>query len=638
MRVRRRCARSRGVDGGVSPRVGTCTINANQAGQRELERRRAGPAVRSGISKGNQTITFGSVRRPAIGPGARSRVSATATSGLTVAFTSATTSVCTVAGTTVTFVTVGTCTINADQAGNANWNAAPQVQQSFTVTKGNQTITFGTVSAKTFDLSPLGISATASSGLTVAFTSATTSICTVSGTTVTFVTVGTCTINANQAGDANWNAAPQVQQSFTISKGNQTISFAHSGQALRSGTADARRHRLLQAHRRLHLGDHQRLHRLRRRPSPSSAPAPARSTPTRPATRTGTRHRRCNAASQITKGNQTITFRDARPTSGSTRAGSTVSATALIRPDGEPSRSATSEHLLGLRHDRDASSRSAPARSTPTRPATRTGTPRRRCSSLSQVSQGQPDDHLHVGRARERHRRGLDLYARRRQRPRASSSPSARAATRRLHLRRRERSDVSFVAAGTCGDQRRRRPGTRTGTQPRRLRSPSPSARRARPCPRARRRRARSEPRSLRRRSLRRSRRARGRSATAPITFRVFGPQAAAPTTCTSGGTTVGTATPRGERLLPVERLVHAVRRRDLLVVRLVPVGHEQQLGGERVQQPLHDPDVGHCCGNPALVLELHDLVRQLGQLRDRRDGNRALRRRIREEGRGRRA
>ena len=34
---------------------------------------------------------------------------------------------------------------------------------------------------------------------------------------LTFVTTGTCTIAANQAGNANYNAAPQVQQSFTIS-------------------------------------------------------------------------------------------------------------------------------------------------------------------------------------------------------------------------------------------------------------------------------------------------------------------------------------------------------------------------------------------------------------------------------------
>jgi hypothetical protein len=60
-------------------------------------------------------------------------VSATATSSLEVSFSSQTMAVCTVAGTTVTLVTTGTCTIRASQGGNANWNAAVNVDQSFTV-------------------------------------------------------------------------------------------------------------------------------------------------------------------------------------------------------------------------------------------------------------------------------------------------------------------------------------------------------------------------------------------------------------------------------------------------------------------------------------------------------------------------
>ena len=38
-------------------------------------------------------------------------------------------------------------------------------------------------------------------------------ICSISGATVTFVAVGTCVIDANQAGNANYEAATQVQQS-----------------------------------------------------------------------------------------------------------------------------------------------------------------------------------------------------------------------------------------------------------------------------------------------------------------------------------------------------------------------------------------------------------------------------------------
>jgi len=60
------------------------------------------------------------------------------------------------------------------------------------------------------------LSATASSTLAVAFTSATATVCTVSGSTVTMLTIGDCTINANQSGGSGFDAAPQVSQTFTI--------------------------------------------------------------------------------------------------------------------------------------------------------------------------------------------------------------------------------------------------------------------------------------------------------------------------------------------------------------------------------------------------------------------------------------
>jgi hypothetical protein len=203
--------------------TGTCTINADQAGDASYD---AAPQVQQSFAvKANQTISFTSTAPSgATVGGATYTVSATATSGLTVAFSSATTSVCTASGSTVTFVGAGTCTINANQAGNASFNPAPQVQQSFAVAKGNQTITFTSTapSGATVGGATYTVSATASSGLTVAFSSATTSVCTASGSTVTFVGAGTCTINANQAGNASFNAAPQVQQSFTVA-GTDTV-------------------------------------------------------------------------------------------------------------------------------------------------------------------------------------------------------------------------------------------------------------------------------------------------------------------------------------------------------------------------------------------------------------------------------
>ena len=93
------------------------------------------------------------------------------------------------------------------------------ITSSFTIAiaKINQTITFNSLTDKVLGSGTFTLSATSSSSLTVAFTSATTSICTVSGTTVTLVSNGTCTINADQSGNSNYNAATRVQRSFAIS-------------------------------------------------------------------------------------------------------------------------------------------------------------------------------------------------------------------------------------------------------------------------------------------------------------------------------------------------------------------------------------------------------------------------------------
>jgi hypothetical protein len=204
--------------------AGTCTIQASQAGNSTYA---PAPNVNQSftVSKANQTISFTTLGSKTYG-NAPFAVSATASSGLAVAFASTTPSVCTVSGSTVTLVAGGTCTIQASQAGNGNYNAALNVNQSFTVAKAAQTITFGALAGKTYGTPPFAVSATASSGLAITFSSTTSAVCTVSGSTVTIVTGGTCSIKASQAGNTNYLAATAVTQSFAVAKANQTITFA----------------------------------------------------------------------------------------------------------------------------------------------------------------------------------------------------------------------------------------------------------------------------------------------------------------------------------------------------------------------------------------------------------------------------
>ena len=203
--------------------AGPCTIQATQAGNAVYT---AAPSVNQSftVTQESQTITFGGLSNKVFGS-APFTVSATATSGLAVSFNSQTTAVCTVSGSTVTLISAGPCTIQATQAGNGNFSAAPSVNQTFTVTQASQTITFAGLANKAFGSAPFTVSATASSGLAVSFNSQTASVCTVSGSTVTLAAGGACTIQATQAGNTNYSAAPSVNQTFTVTPASQTISF-----------------------------------------------------------------------------------------------------------------------------------------------------------------------------------------------------------------------------------------------------------------------------------------------------------------------------------------------------------------------------------------------------------------------------
>jgi hypothetical protein len=218
--------------------TGTCTIDADQPGDATYAaaaRAQQSFGVGQPSAPSVQTITFTSTAPSAatVG-GATYTVSAIASSGLAVVFSAdaASAGVCTVAGSTVTPVGTGTCTIDANQPGNAAYQAAPQAQQSFAVGLTPQSISFTSTPPAAATVGGAGYTATAAatSGLAVSFSIAAGSagVCAISGATVSFTGAGTCAVNADQAGNASYAAAAQVQQSFTVStpsKSSQTITF-----------------------------------------------------------------------------------------------------------------------------------------------------------------------------------------------------------------------------------------------------------------------------------------------------------------------------------------------------------------------------------------------------------------------------
>jgi hypothetical protein len=200
--------------------VGTCNLTADQAGNASYS---AAPQATASvvITQAAQAITGFSPASPVVFGAAPATLTATGgASGNPIVYaTTSAASVCTVSGSTVTFTGAGTCNLTANQAGNTNYSAAPQVTASVVVTQAAQAITgFSPASPVVFGDAPATLTATggASGNPIVYATTSAASICTVSGSTVTFTGAGTCNLTANQVGNANYSAAPQVTASIVI--------------------------------------------------------------------------------------------------------------------------------------------------------------------------------------------------------------------------------------------------------------------------------------------------------------------------------------------------------------------------------------------------------------------------------------
>ncbi|MFN2598543.1 MAG: MBG domain-containing protein, partial [Pyrinomonadaceae bacterium] len=201
--------------------AGSCTVTASQGGDASYNAAADVPQSFS-IAKASQSISFGALADKTYGD-ADFNVSASATSGLSVSFSAS--GNCSSSGSTIHITGAGACTVTASQGGDSNYNAAASVDQSFNIAKAAQTITFGALTDKTYGDADFNVSASSSSGLAVGF--AASGDCTVSGSTVHITGAGACTITASQAGDANYNAAADVPQSFSIAKAAATVTLSN---------------------------------------------------------------------------------------------------------------------------------------------------------------------------------------------------------------------------------------------------------------------------------------------------------------------------------------------------------------------------------------------------------------------------
>jgi|WetSurSiteA1Bulk_404760.scaffolds.fasta_scaffold01023_4 hypothetical protein len=98
------------------------------------------------------------------------------------------------------------------------------MEVTFTTLKANQSISFGTLTDVTYGADVFDLTATATSGLPVTYTSSDTNVAVVSGKRLTVAGAGITTITASQAGNNAYHPAEDVMQTLTVSKTTLNVS------------------------------------------------------------------------------------------------------------------------------------------------------------------------------------------------------------------------------------------------------------------------------------------------------------------------------------------------------------------------------------------------------------------------------
>ena len=168
----------------------------------------------------DQVITGFAPASPVVFGAAPAALTATGgASGSPIVYATTSPTVCTVTGSTVTFVGVGACNLTANQSAGGVYAAASQVTATITVNPAPSSITgFSLPISASLGGPPITLSATgAPSGAPIVFsTTSAANVCTVVGNVLTLVGPGVCVVTANQAAAGNYTAAAPVSVSISI--------------------------------------------------------------------------------------------------------------------------------------------------------------------------------------------------------------------------------------------------------------------------------------------------------------------------------------------------------------------------------------------------------------------------------------
>ena len=202
--------------------LGTTTITARQSGDATYAPARYDRPMT--VLKGLQVIDFDELPEKDV-TDEPFALSATVNSSLPISFSSSDEEVATISGNILTITGSGTTTITATAEGNEFWEDAEPVHRTLTVNRLTQTIAFDELPEKDATDEPFEISATATSGLPVSFSSSDEEVATISGNTITITGWGTATITATQEGDETWAPAEPAERTLTVNGLPQTITF-----------------------------------------------------------------------------------------------------------------------------------------------------------------------------------------------------------------------------------------------------------------------------------------------------------------------------------------------------------------------------------------------------------------------------
>jgi|GEM_PF-4245984 len=143
---------------------------------------------------------------------------------ITYGVTSPGTAGCSVSGSSLSATSAGTCTVTATMAGNVDYQPVSSAATTITIAKGTQApLTITSTSGKYG--TPLALSASGGSdggAITYGVTSPGTAGCSVSGSSLSATSAGTCSVTATMAGSSGYNPVSSSPTTITIARAATT--------------------------------------------------------------------------------------------------------------------------------------------------------------------------------------------------------------------------------------------------------------------------------------------------------------------------------------------------------------------------------------------------------------------------------